>query len=404
MKLEKKRNRVLDLLIVVISMVIISNATIFSLPAGAFYGTIISGFIFVLLYRQNIKSVRSDLSFILIVLVAFVSLAVNNVDPIFNAYPRLLSYIVLLLLCSPLISNETIYIIRAGLLEKILIVCVCIVLISLFGLLLGLIPLNSEQETNGGFSGITNQSLILAPISAISILYALFKFNKAKTLFWKSAFIGIILLIFFVLLITGSRSSLGAVSAAIIMFYYILNGNKLTSIFRVLVFFLFIASASFPLWFKYTEVLTKKNELAKSNANVFSSRSYLWNSRLEEFNSSPIVGIGIGTVDLKSPNSGYHYDSGNVESGSSWLFILSSTGLLGMMLFILIFFKGILGLSSLSNKEPLRALYASLLIFFAIHMLFEGYIFAAGNPLTYLLYLTFSLSFQYIKIVKPTNG
>ncbi len=53
-----------------------------------------------------------------------------------------------------------------------------------------------------------------------------------------------------------------------------------------------------------------------------------------EFESSPLIGVGFDAIDLNlsSASGGYDKDSGMVESGSSWLIILSMTGLIGAIL------------------------------------------------------------------------
>lgn len=89
------------------------------------------------------------------------------------------------------------------------------------------------------------------------------------------------------------------------------------------------------------------------------SRTKLWDARLEEFKSSPLWGIGFGVTGI-----GDKATSGRAETGSGWLTVLSQTGIIGFTLVILIIKRAILPLKIIRNS-PKIALYTSLLTFYA---------------------------------------
>ena len=119
-----------------------------------------------------------------------------------------------------------------------------------------------------------------------------------------------------------------------------------------------------------------------------SSRDELWNDRIQEFKSSPFFGIGFASISTKSNNHYYNKEDGKVETGSSWLNILSMTGLIGVFIFCYIWIKTLYLIYINLNRFPYTSSYlAALIIFWSIHMGAEGYIYAAGSFLFFLLWL-----------------
>ena len=100
------------------------------------------------------------------------------------------------------------------------------------------------------------------------------------------------------------------------------------------------------------------------------SRTALWNARMEEFKSSPIWGIGFGVTGI-----GEEATTGRAETGSGWLTVLSQTGIVGLILALLIVKRAILPLRLLRNNSRM-ALYSALLAFLCLHTMFEAYLFS----------------------------
>ena len=102
---------------------------------------------------------------------------------------------------------------------------------------------------------------------------------------------------------------------------------------------------------------------------------------------SPVIGSGFASYNntiVKRKSS----DTGNIEPGSSWLFLLSSTGLVGFISFLLIIFRPILFIIKKQNfKSTKISLIVSITILFFVHMFAEGYILSSGSFLFLLLWL-----------------
>ena len=139
--------------------------------------------------------------------------------------------------------------------------------------------------------------------------------------------------------------------------------------------------------------IQEKNHGTTSSLDT-SSREKHWKKRVAEWESSPMIGIGFASVDIggRATGSSTFSDDGKVETGSSWLCILSMTGLLGFLSIIIIWISSIIKLFKIWKHTPLLAsLLLGILVFFALHMLAEGYILAGGHALTFVVWLTLGL-------------
>ena len=137
-----------------------------------------------------------------------------------------------------------------------------------------------------------------------------------------------------------------------------------------------------------------------------SSRDALWNDRISEFNSSPIFGIGFPSIASERNNQYLNKSNGKVETGSSWLNILSMTGILGLTIYIFIILKALYLLYKNIRINPKISSYLmSLLIFWLFHMVAEGYVFASGSVLFFLSWLligfiyTLDFNSKYINLI-----
>lgn len=136
-----------------------------------------------------------------------------------------------------------------------------------------------------------------------------------------------------------------------------------------------------------------KFELGQEHNSVVFSRQQLWESRLEEFVESPIIGIGFANVTRYSTL----YDNEKVagiddekkeEPGSSWLSVLSNTGIVGFLILAVWNFKLFVTIRQRRKSGDLEASqYGALLILFIISGAFEGWILYAGSFVFFIYWL-----------------
>ena len=137
------------------------------------------------------------------------------------------------------------------------------------------------------------------------------------------------------------------------------------------------------LLFQWGEVLTEgiSRKGPPDRPSGPSTRRDHWDQRITEFLGSPYVGIGFGAVDLSADGGSIYSDDGRVETGSSWLAIASMLGVLGCLHSCRSSAARFGRLRRIATRgdEVVVGYLASLLVFWAAHMLAEGYILAAGS-------------------------
>jgi hypothetical protein len=151
--------------------------------------------------------------------------------------------------------------------------------------------------------------------------------------------------------------------------------------------FLIISLLGIALAITYTNITDgiESKFLNRDEGGLFSSRETKINHRIDEFSSSPIVGIGFSAIDINGGDE-YNTHTGVIEPGSSWFAILSMSGIIGLIFVILMLYKGAKNLKE--SKADYKYLLIALFIFFIFSMYSEGYIFAGGSSLCALLWLT----------------
>ena len=147
-----------------------------------------------------------------------------------------------------------------------------------------------------------------------------------------------------------------------------------------------IAMLTFPLWEGAAEGIINKQEANNQIEGNYGSRSGKWEARMAEFASSPVFGVGFSAQD---PNGNDAYDkvTGTIEPGSSWLCILSMTGVIGLILILGILFSPFIYLRD--HPTPYNTLLFGLFVFFCVAFIAEGYIFAGGSSLCFIVWLIF---------------
>ena len=143
------------------------------------------------------------------------------------------------------------------------------------------------------------------------------------------------------------------------------------------------------------ENIENKNKNSMTAGGMTSSRDALWNDRISEFNSSPIFGIGFASIATERNNQHLYESDGKVETGSSWLNILSMIGILGLTIYIFLILKALYLLyKNIKLNLKISSYLISLLIFWLFHMIAEGYVLASGSVLFFLSWLL--IGFIYI--------
>jgi hypothetical protein len=310
-----------------------------------------------------------------------VSILLNDIPSFFRPYERLIVFVLVVGLVGPLIQNTSLNIFRQRLFTAINHLIVAMVLVSFFGIIVGL-PIMIDR---GGYIGLFANSMLLGPMSAIAILVMVHRASQAvDTVRWFYFVMAAFALLTCVA--AGSRSALVAVIAGVVFYYYKTFQRKLTRFTRVVLVIVTICFISYPLWQQYTDRLMGKMAYGQLQGNLMVSRTFLWETRVNEFKTSPMIGVGFAAVDT-SLSDRFDKIKGRVEPGSSWLAILSMIGLLGFIPITVLIFSYIRSLYIDNVNQTKSAFLGGLLAFFCFHMFAEGYVLSAGSGLFFYFWL-----------------
>lgn len=330
-------------------------------------------------------------------IVLAVSIIVGDPDPLFRSWSRLGLFLLLFGAIFPLFTSKTMDSIRARAAQYTLWILAGIGVLSFICYPLGInFSQNSFWETTssiqplGIFGGITKHSMMLGPLAAIGSIFLFYQFLFPKHTRLHKIFLMIAtLLSLFAVFISASRgATIGALAGLWVIGFmrYRHNFKQILKKSILLVGALIVFSPIYRPYFSIVEAKQQRNEL---NGGTLSSRDDKWNNRIKEFKHDPLFGCGFAAMDINS-HGDYNPQSGIVEPGSSWLFVLSTTGIVGFSIlagmFLTVLFK-ICRHADLQIQQ--YNLYIGIMSFFMIHLLIEGYIFAGGSYLCFIFWLLF---------------
>lgn len=239
------------------------------------------------------------------------------------------------------------------------------------------------------FSGFTWHGLWLGAACGIANIYILYKFYHFYREGRKSLsfiYLGVLFISILVTVWAGSRSALAASVLGMGCLLMLITENMGNSI-KLLIGFGVLAMLLMPFFEENAERIISKQTYQEKIGK--SSRDKLWSERIEEFQSSPLIGVGFGVFGVGDKTHG-----GRTESGSGWLSVLSQTGIIGFLIIVLIMKRAIYPISELRENERL-AFLTCLLAFLASLTVFEGYLFQSGWYLCLVTWLIVSILDDY---------
>jgi len=370
----------------IISILAINNILIITpfTPSPIYFGIFLLAFILAILKSR----LELDIATVIFVIVCSASVTFNNIPAYFKPIERLAIFVIALLVISPLLQSDFMKKIRLHCFKFSNRLIVTVVFISFFGKITGIYP---GIDFANHFSGLTLSSMSIAPLAALSFIIAVFQLKNASlSKMYKWFFRFIILASLLVLILSASRIAIvGLLVASLYLLTKIYN-KKYSKFVRTIFVFSILTVVSFPLWESYTNDLVMKTKQRKVDGNLLSSREDLWAFRLQEFSQSPLIGIGLSNAMYGSIN----YDTGTVEPGTSWGVILSMTGILGLSVFVFLLIRAFRGNSKINSKNYLSIsnFLNTILIFFMVHWIAEGYILAANSYLFFYSWLILGVS------------
>ncbi|WP_262964912.1 O-antigen ligase family protein [Methylobacter psychrophilus] len=383
-----KKEKQLDYLIALLIFINIYPVFIFShyLPLpGNFVQLAYYALMLMVLFLFGLPG-KFETSLVFVVFAAVLSLLVNDVAEKYNAPLRLSLFVIVILSIGPLLYNATLVRFRKLLYEKLMLIFMWIGGVSFF-CLLGLPTFGI-----GHFSGLLAHSMLLAPVASLGGLYAFSKCINAEKR-QKKLFFGLFGLNTVCVIYASSRSALAAYVFGFIIYLLLSHFAWRKSLIVVLgIFALFLSISSDD----QTQIQpSSEGDTVFSRDMEENTRENLWNDRIAEFNSSPLVGVGFAVQSDAVNDQVAEDEEGRVEPGSTYLMVLSMTGSIGGFAFLVFLIKPLL-----SQKFWQQVIYAqpdkmAAFAFFMVHFFAEGYIFAAGSLLAFTFWLLMGVIYPY---------
>lgn len=305
-------------------------------------------------------------------------MATPFLNELFRPTERYLLFLTMFIGYGPLLLSEKTSNFRLNVFNDIQIFFVIITLLS-FATYLFRLPLAFSRA---GFRGITPHPMDLSPIAALSSLYSINMLRECQNKKGKIVWALIILVSITTMIIAASRGAILGFGVSVLFYFVIKNrgvGRSLRPIIYTSVLIIAVVAIN-P--FSMMDNLESKMERVEETDDITGGRNQSLPKRYQEFESSPIFGVGFSSMTHND------IENGHFEPGSGWTFILSSTGLLGLVTSLLLCFSAIINV----RKFTYLALLPSTCLFFVIHSLIEGYILTVSNGFCLYMWLVVGLS------------
>jgi hypothetical protein len=337
------------------------------------------------------KRIKVDLTLSLFIGVCVVSLIFQPQAEYFHAWQRLVFFIVMLGLLSPLLQSRRLGKIRE-LMWKIMIWGFRIVVgLSFIGYCFcwaGIPFLNNGRLL--GFCGVTRVGMTLSAFCAVVIVELLWQCFRAPFKSKRFLICSISAFLTFIMMIhAGSRISiLGVLLAFGVMTYYYRDRFREVKKMHIALGGLGVVLFLGVITPFVSATLVRKTQVANEHNSLMYSRKSVWQDRIIEFKSSPIIGVGYTVqTSFTSPliDQSLLEENRSGEPGSTWLSLLSQVGILGFLLAVWFNVKLICRMLKLQRDNV--ALYLSMSIFLFVNSLVEGWLLYPGGHMSYVFWL-----------------
>ncbi|HEY9113228.1 MAG TPA: O-antigen ligase family protein [Bacteroidales bacterium] len=380
---------IIKALAIIVAITVLANISfisVFKINLGSdYYAVMIVAFVYLIITG---KTLYLNSTMVIFVFACLISILFNEIPDLFNPYQRFIAFLIVMGLVGPLITNHTLQKFRLNVFEIINILIVAMVLISFIGGAAGL-PIMYRKNA---LAGVFNHSMVMGPMAAIAMIVSINWLNKSEKRNRRWGFV-VAALAFLTCVAAGSRVALMAAIAGTLFYYYKINQGRLTRFVRSVLLIGFLLVVSFPLWETNTERLMDKMAFSNEKGDLTVSRTELWKVRLYEFKTSPIIGFGFSSVDVTKTEK-FDEKEGTIEPGSSWLAVLAMTGIFGILPLIWLIFRYMKYVFRDKTDKYQSAFLGALMILFCVHMLAEGYIFAAGSGMFFYYWLLMGMMEQ----------
>lgn len=357
-----------------------------SIPVdNAYYAILIINCIFLL----TNSSEKFNGAFIIFLILLIINVLIVDIPDFFRPIQRLVLFILMTITTSSVIKSHKAEQLRQSIFKYTIWGMSILSIGSFFCFFLGVnmmarrsLAMSSIEaySNNGGwFGGLVSHSMMLGPISMLVSIFFITLFVERKR--------KIYLILFFMAtmsaMFASSRAALLGIASAIV---YNLFFGKFNSIIKKRLIGILLLCGIIFLPFSdiaLRGVIDKQQKRNIQNSSL-NSRQDKFDFRIEEFKSSPLLGVGFCAIDIYSGDA-YGNKDGRIEPGTSHLSVLSMTGLPGMLAYLIILYKAYKNAQQSQSAHSRFVILCFVALF--VHAWFEGYIFSAGGFLAFIYWL-----------------
>lgn len=368
---------------VFITFCILSNLFPFFLSSNIYYVGL-----FLLAYKMSKMGVRQNKNAILFVLFIILIAISSLVNMILDL--RMVLFAFVLFLTCPIYTSLKWHLYKRKIMKCLFVGFVGVVIINMYAKITGFnlraITQQWEDLTDKQFSGFCDQPMWLSAAAAVSTIYcAYLVFSQQRKTNWvKYVYIALLLCSIYITMISGSRAAFLTAMGAMCVVLYLLVKNKVRLVKYIIGSAVVVLVLS-PVLFSRNSIgaMMAKQEYQEEVGRT--SRDGVWNDRMAEFKSSPLIGVGFGAHGV-----GDQKEVGRVETGGGWISILAQTGIIGLILAISIIFKAFTPIRKIRQDNSMMVIYAAY-FFFIVHSIVEGYMFQGGWYLCLIFWMVIGL-------------
>ena len=268
--------------------------------------------------------------------VCALSIAVMRPHKAFHSWPQWGAFTAMLMAIGPLITSPKLHTLRSHMWRALIWGLRVITVVYCIGFILGETAFTQMQPHWLNFMLMHSKKMTVSALAGIVAIEAFLQTLKASRTLPTSFYALFTTVATMLCIFTGSRiASMGVILAFTLMTFVEWRNNKQnTAVIITITSITICALALFPDILLCS--ISTKIEIAQARGDFFFSRTSLWHDRWHEFTDYPLLGIGFHAFShaesIWTPE-GWTPQMGALEPGSSWLTILSQTGLLGFATF-----------------------------------------------------------------------
>jgi hypothetical protein len=316
-----------------------------------------------------------------------------------QSFMKWAGWVLLFAIVGPVLQSEQARGLRQAAWQTFKIAFIVISIVSFFWYILRLPNLG-----RGAFTGVMMHSMLIGPIAGMAFLFC-----AHSALFKRSLFAATLgLLCLGPCLLSGSRSAALAVLAGVVVLtgYQVGRlGVKKSLPFMSMMMLLGLLGTFFVETIQQADALHAYTSSLQEKG-LQNTRENLWQARLDEFYANSAFGVGVGMGEEGDGAGIVVNEAGsiNIEPGSSYLAILSMTGVAGAVGFIIViagvFRRSRIIKRNFSLTHPIFAELYIIAAFLFTHMVAEGWIYAVGNPFCLLFWLCLGRRYDLVSVRK----